>query len=120
MMTVGRLRRVTSLFNELATWFVLASGAFCFALSLIGLTIGRAKPEMTELGARSQAWRDLRFSLIIVALGVFLFEDGWKHERARWLLCILYPRSRSGISARSADQASGVTRVSQRLSSPEG
>jgi hypothetical protein len=79
---------VRSLFNELAAWFVIAAGTFCFALPLVRLTVGRAKPEMTKLGARSQAWRDLRYSLILIAPGVFLLADGWKHGTDRWLLFI--------------------------------
>lgn len=79
---------MTTLFNELAAWFVIAAGTFCFALPLIRLTIGRAKPGMTKLGARSQAWRDLRYSLILIAPGVFLLADGWEHGTDRWLLLI--------------------------------
>jgi hypothetical protein len=73
-----------SLFDEIATWFVMAAGIFCFAQALVRLTIGRAKPEMTKPDSRSEAWRNLRLSLIIVALGVSLLGSGWKHDTARW------------------------------------
>jgi hypothetical protein len=72
------------LFNEILTWFIIAAGTYSFARPLVRLTSGRDKPEMTKPGARSRAWRDLRFSLVLIALGVSFLASGWKHGAARW------------------------------------
>lgn len=77
-----------SLFYDILTWFIIAAGTYSFAWPLVRLTSGRDKPEMTKPGARSRAWRDLRFALLSIALGVSLLAHGWKHDAARWPVAI--------------------------------
>ncbi len=44
--------------------------------------------RLTEPGARSRAWQELRWSLLPAATAVFWLVDGWKHAIAGWLLSI--------------------------------
>jgi DivIVA domain-containing protein len=56
------------------------------APSVIKLTTSRARPQMAEPGARSEAWSDLRRSLTVIACGLSLL--GIPDSRAgalRWL-----------------------------------
>jgi DivIVA domain-containing protein len=51
-------------------WALIGVGMLGAAPKLIKLTIGRARPQMAEPGARREAWSDLRSSLTAVALGL--------------------------------------------------
>lgn len=64
-------------------------GTLGSALSLARLTIGRAKPGMTKPGARSEAWKWFRYSLVPVAGGSALLAFGSKADSTRWLAIIV-------------------------------
>lgn len=68
------------------SWADIALGTLWLAQVLISLTVGRAKPEMTEPGARSAAWRGLLGSVLVIANGVAWLAGLWNVGAARWLV----------------------------------
>jgi|ERR1022692_2124201 hypothetical protein len=76
-----------SLFLDVLAWACIVMGTLGAVLTLVALTIGRAKPSMTKPGARSGAWRVFRYSLVPVAGGVgevvFLASES-KDDTAGW------------------------------------
>lgn len=68
-------------------WALIGVGMLLAAPDVIKLTTGRARPQMAEPGARSEAWSDLRRSLTVVAGGLSMLL-GILESRAgafRWL-----------------------------------
>lgn len=51
-------------------WIDIALGALIVAVYLSRLTVGRAKPEMVEPGARKTAWLLLGTGFLTIAIGV--------------------------------------------------
>jgi DivIVA domain-containing protein len=74
------------LFFYVVAWAVIGLGTLHAAPSVIKLAIGRARPLMTEPGARSEAWRDLRQSLVVVASGLNLLAIVESRADALWRL----------------------------------
>ena len=67
-----------------SAWIIL--GIWEAARSVVALTLGRAKPEMSGPGARSTKWRLLGGSVMSCLLGI-VFAAGLLHDStARWLL----------------------------------
>lgn len=66
-------------------WVVLALATLIVARALIKLTIGRAKPEMTEPGARGKAWSDFRWGLLIFNTGLVILAEESKDDAAEWV-----------------------------------
>jgi hypothetical protein len=73
---------------DVTSWTCIAVFTCFSALFLFQLAIGRAKPEMTEPGARRNAWRKLRWSLLPIATGVFMLAGWWKH--GWWLVSLFW------------------------------
>jgi DivIVA domain-containing protein len=67
-------------------WALIGLGTLHAAPSVIKLTIGRARPLMTEPGAWSEAWRDLRQSLVAVASGLNLLGIAESRADPLWRL----------------------------------
>lgn len=66
-------------------WIVLALTTLIMARALIKLTTGRAKPEMTESGARSKAWSDFLWGLLLFNTGLVLLARESKDDAAEWV-----------------------------------
>jgi hypothetical protein len=91
-------------------WIVLALTTLSMAQTLIKLTIGRAKPEMTEPGARSKAWSNFRWGLLLFNTGLAILAEESKNDAAEWvtrlatfallsMMLAIWLRSRRGKSA---------------------
>lgn len=69
-----------------AAWIVL--GTSTGTRSVIALTLGRTKPEMSGPGARDSKWRLLGGSVMSCLLGIVFITDSLHSSTARWLLGI--------------------------------
>lgn len=101
-------------------WIVLALTTLSMARALIKLRVGRPRPEMTEPGARSKAWSDFRWSLLLFNTGLVFLAAELKDDAAEWvtrlatfailsLILAIWLRSRvRGKSARGPSEVGGL------------
>lgn len=102
--------------TDVLTWITIALATLVMARPLIKLTIGRARPEMTEQGARGKAWSDFRWGLLIFTTPLVILSNESKNGAAQWasrlatiavmgLILVLWLRSRArGRSAGGATE----------------
>lgn len=101
------------------SWIDIVLGTLVGVPSLIKLTAGRGKPEMTKPGARGNAWSYLRTSLLVIIIGIIPVGEGAKDDAVKWIarlaifviLCFtvtswLRPRLRGKRTGRSTEAAS--------------
>jgi hypothetical protein len=67
-----------------SAWIVL--GTSTGARSVMALTFGRSRPEMSRPGARGHKWRLLGSSVINCVLGIVFVTNSLHDSTARWLL----------------------------------
>lgn len=64
----------------------IALGAWVGVRSVLALTLGRAQPQMSTVGARSGKWRLLGSAAVSCLLGISLLIDANLGDAVRWLL----------------------------------
>lgn len=66
-------------------WFLIASAILIAVDSLVDLSFGRRKPELTEPGAWTRYWQSLFSAVCLVILGVSTVTHWEPSGAARWL-----------------------------------
>lgn len=66
-------------------WLGVGFGTLVGAFNVIQLTAGRARPELTEPGARSKVWSSLLTCLLVTACGGSLLGSEAKNDAIVWV-----------------------------------
>ena len=83
---------------DLGAWILIGAGVLIVAIRLIRLAKAWAQPEMAAPGARNDAWADVCFGVLPIAVGVSILGGQAKSHTIVWAAeCTIFASGAAGL-----------------------